>query len=110
MEQKFDSKADIWSLGILLFELCELEPPLMDYPPMQVNTMHVHYLVNLSSHSIYEQALFKIATVGAPEIKAELGYSANLKDFASQCLSRDPNSRPSAAELLEVILRCIIVS
>ena len=71
--------------------LCRYKPPSL---------VHSHI-------SIYEQALFKIATVGAPEIKPELGYSANLKDFASQCLSRDPKLRPSAAELLEVILRCV---
>ena len=38
MKQNFDSKADVWSLGILLFELCELEPPFLDDPPMQVQT------------------------------------------------------------------------
>lgn len=41
----YDSKVDIWSLGIMLMEMAEGEPPYMDYPPLRV-------CILVSSHSL----------------------------------------------------------
>ena len=33
----YDQRVDVWSLGIMVMELCEGDPPYMDHPPLKVN-------------------------------------------------------------------------
>ena len=79
--RSYDYRVDIWSVGIMLMEMLEGEPPYMDYPPLR--------------------ALFLITTEGIPPVKNKEKWSSELLSFLDKCLTVDPEKRPYAAELLE---------
>jgi len=74
-------KVDIWSLGIMLMEMAEGEPPYMEYPPLR--------------------ALFLITTKGIPPLKEPHKWSADFNDFFAKCLEKDVDKRPTAEVLLK---------
>eukprot|EP01097_Dermamoeba_algensis_P010557 TRINITY_DN7874_c0_g1_i1.p1 TRINITY_DN7874_c0_g1~~TRINITY_DN7874_c0_g1_i1.p1 ORF type:complete len:504 (-),score=143.35 TRINITY_DN7874_c0_g1_i1:224-1735(-) len=78
--EPYDTKVDIWSLGIILIEMIEGEPPFMELPPLK--------------------ALFIISTKGVPPLKEKEKYSDELNDFLSQCLQMDAEKRPEAEALI----------
>jgi len=77
----YGTGVDIWSLGIMLMEMLEGEPPYMEFPPLR--------------------ALFLITTKGIPPLQDQGRWSSNLLDFYGKCLEKDVEKRPSAAQLLE---------
>ncbi|KAM4620564.1 serine/threonine-protein kinase 10 isoform 2-T2 [Polymixia lowei] len=77
----YDYKADIWSLGITLIELAQIEPPHHELNPMRV--------------------LLKIAKSEPPTLDQPHKWSREFKDFLRKALDKNPESRPTAAQLIE---------
>jgi hypothetical protein len=77
----YDMKADVWSCGILLIELCDGLPPHMGINPMR--------------------ALVKISTQPPPKICGKRrSLSATCHDFCTTLLVKNPSARPTAEEAL----------
>jgi len=74
-------KVDIWSLGIMVMEMAEGEPPYMEFPPLR--------------------ALFLITTKGIPPLKEQSKWSPEFQNFVAQCLTKEVDDRPDAATLLK---------
>lgn len=81
-KQNYGPEVDLWSLGIMLMEMAEGDPPYME----------------LST----TKALFIISTKGVPPLKDKKKWSNDMKHFLSCCVCKDPGKRPPAAELLRV--------
>lgn len=79
--KEYGPKIDIWSLGIMVIEMIEGEPPYLHENPLR--------------------ALYLIATNGTPSLQHPDELSDKLKDFLKQSLTVDSVERPSAKTLLE---------
>ncbi|XP_013774676.1 serine/threonine-protein kinase 10-like isoform X2 [Limulus polyphemus] len=77
----YDSKADIWSLGITLIEMAQMEPPHHEATPMRV--------------------LLKIQKSDPPKLDRPSKWSKEFNDFLATCLVKDPQQRLSAEDLLK---------
>lgn len=103
----YDSRADIWSLGITAIELARGEPPYADLHPMKVlflipkNPPPTLDFVSPSAGP--SNASIHSTSTGSSSFSSSSNqqFSKAFKEFVSLCLQRDPNARPSARELLK---------
>ena len=80
--QPYDSKSDIWALGVLLYELMTFKMPF-----------------NAVSLSLLQIKINKGVYHSPPGI-----YSSELKDLLKKCLTLDPKERPTINEILQLPL------
>jgi len=76
----YGPKVDVWSFGIMIYEMIEGCPPYHD-----------------QSHL---RALFLIASKGRPPFSSPDSLSVECKDFVEKCTIIDHEQRPSSTELL----------
>ncbi|UZJ54167.1 hypothetical protein CBS101457_003487 [Exobasidium rhododendri] len=75
----YDDKADIWSLGVVLYEMVEGDPPRVDFPALRAITL--------------------TAKLGLPALSDPHQYSDALRQCLAWCCEMSPRNRPSAAML-----------
>ncbi|NWH65819.1 SLK kinase, partial [Geococcyx californianus] len=80
-DRPYDYKADIWSLGITLIEMAQIEPPHHELNPMRV--------------------LLKIAKSDPPTLAQPSKWSSDFKDFLKKCLEKNVDARWNANQLLQ---------
>lgn len=80
LDQSYDSRCDVWSIGITAIELAEGDPPLSEIHPMR--------------------ALFQIPRNPPPCLSKPDVYSPQLCDFISECLVKDLEQRPFSKEII----------
>lgn len=80
-KEDYDSKSDIWSMGITLVEMTNKDPP---------------YLGQKKARAFYA-----ILVNDSPTPEPQEKWSEDMLDFAAQCLKKDASERLSAGELLK---------
>lgn len=103
-DQPYDYRADIWSLGITLIELAQMEPPNHDMSPMRVLIK-----IQKSDPPTLEcpQKWYEVTFILFCNLTLVLCFSfrsVDFNDFLRKCLQKAPSERLSAAELLMVSL------
>lgn len=76
----YGPEVDIWSLGIMVIEMVDGEPPFFNEPPLQ--------------------AMRRIREMPPPKFKNSHKVSPRLQGFLDRMLVRDPTQRATASELL----------
>ncbi|XP_029030955.1 STE20-like serine/threonine-protein kinase isoform X2 [Betta splendens] len=80
-DRPYDAKADIWSLGVTLIEMAQIEPPNHEMNPMRV--------------------LLKIAKSEPPTLMHPSRWSPEFSDFLRRALDKNVDNRWSTAQLLQ---------
>lgn len=79
--QKYGKRVDIWSLGVMIVEMVDGEPPYLREPPIR--------------------ALYLITANGRPPIMRASELSQKLQNFIDLCLQVDVDKRATAKDLLK---------
>ncbi|RLU25647.1 hypothetical protein DMN91_001804 [Ooceraea biroi] len=77
----YDSRVDVWAIGITVIELADGKAPFEDMHPTR--------------------ALFQIVRNPPPTLYRPANWSGNLNDFIAECLEKNPKNRPYMAEIIE---------
>uniref|UniRef100_A0A672MTS4 non-specific serine/threonine protein kinase n=1 Tax=Sinocyclocheilus grahami TaxID=75366 RepID=A0A672MTS4_SINGR len=80
-DRPYDYKADIWSLGVTLIELAQIEPPNHEMNPMRV--------------------LLKIAKSEPPTLATPSRWSPEFSDFLRKALDKNVDNRWNTLQLLQ---------
>eukprot|EP00899_Mesostigma_viride_P029183 jgi/Mesvir1/944/Mv17498-RA.1 len=78
-DKPYNEKSDVWALGCVLYECCSLKHPF--------------------DAANQGALILKILKGKYPPVK---GYSAELQDVMSRCLTRDTTLRPTTSEILSL--------
>jgi serine/threonine protein kinase len=82
---EFNSRADLWSLGVTLVEIARLQHPY--------------------SHCIsMTDAIYTIAMGDPPILREDDGYTEDLLHVVNNCLIQDPMMRPRVERMVEMEL------
>lgn len=79
--ESYGTEVDIWSMGIMIIEMVDGEPPFFNEPPLQ--------------------AMRRIRDQAPPRLQNSTKVSQYLQDFLSKMLIKDATSRATAKELLQ---------
>jgi len=77
----YNSTADVWSLGITAIELADGFPPYHDVHPVR--------------------AMFLVQKKNPPTLADPKKWSKEFNSFIQACLNKEPDERPTAAELMK---------
>ena len=76
-KEEYTESVDIWSLGVILVELCEGEPKYLKMKP-----------------------LIAMVMIASRPPETVNGRSPELRNFLGRCIRKDPSERASAKQLL----------
>ncbi|XP_031552591.1 serine/threonine-protein kinase Nek11-like [Actinia tenebrosa] len=77
--EAYNHKSDIWSLGAILYEMCNLEHPFQGQNLMGI--------------------MYKIIEGDPPKLSTQ--YSSELQKLYERLLAKDPSKRPSGSEIVK---------
>ena len=79
-DEPYGPKADVWSAGITIIEMADMNPPYHEMNPMRV--------------------CFKISKSDPPLVSVPSRWSKEFNDFLAKCLVKSPAERSTSKQLL----------